>query len=76
MIAEAGRPERVEPLDPQGLSQRDRAIIAQLSAASGGGNGKSVHVYLGTGELREFVDVVIEEREDTLADRVLTGTKG
>lgn len=30
-IAEAGRPERVEPLDPQGLSVRDRAIIDRLS---------------------------------------------
>jgi hypothetical protein len=38
-IAEAGRPERVEPLDSQGLSVRDRAIIAQLSG--GGPNGAS-----------------------------------
>lgn len=33
-IGEAGRAERVEPLDAQGLSVRDRAIIEQLS---GGG---------------------------------------
>lgn len=33
-VAEAGRPERIEPLDATGLSQRDRAIIQQLS---GGG---------------------------------------
>lgn len=30
-IAEAGRPERVEPLDPDGLSERDKAIIDRLS---------------------------------------------
>jgi len=33
-IAEAGRPERIEPLDPDGLSKRDKAIIDRLS---GGG---------------------------------------
>lgn len=33
-IGEAGRPERVEPLDPDGLSKRDKAIIDRLS---GGG---------------------------------------
>jgi phage-related protein len=40
-VAEAGRPERIEPLDSQGLSVRDRAIIAQLSGGGGdnaGGN--------------------------------------
>lgn len=35
-IGEAGRPERVEPLDPSGLSARDRAIIRELSGGSGG----------------------------------------
>jgi hypothetical protein len=42
-IAEAGRPERVEPLDPSGLSQRDRAMIQMLSG--GGGGGSTIHVY-------------------------------
>jgi len=31
-IAEAGRPERVEPLDPNGLSRRDKALIELLTA--------------------------------------------
>jgi hypothetical protein len=35
-IAEAGRPERVEPLDPSGLSARDRAMIKMLAGNSGG----------------------------------------
>ena len=39
-IAEAGRPERVEPLDKDGLSRRDRAIITMLS-----GGGSTVNVY-------------------------------
>ena len=35
-LAEAGRSERVEPLDPEGLSVRDRAIIDRLSGGSAG----------------------------------------
>jgi len=35
-IAEAGRPERVEPLDPSGLSKRDRAMIEMLAGPAGG----------------------------------------
>lgn len=34
-VAEAGRPERIEPLDSMGLSDRDRAIIKELSGGSG-----------------------------------------
>jgi hypothetical protein len=37
-IGEAGRPERVEPLDPNGLSKRDKAMIDYLSAGGGGVN--------------------------------------
>jgi phage-related protein len=36
-IAEGGRPERIEPLDPDGLSKRDKAIIKELSGGQGGG---------------------------------------
>jgi hypothetical protein len=42
-IGEAGRPERVEPLDPNGLSQRDKAMIQLLSG--GQGAGMTVNVY-------------------------------
>jgi hypothetical protein len=37
-IGEAGRPERVEPLDPSGLSKRDRALIEMLAGPAGGVN--------------------------------------
>ena len=43
-IGEAGRPERVEPLDAEGLSVRDRAIIAELSG--GGGKGTTVNMVI------------------------------
>jgi len=37
VIAEAGRPERVEPLDPDGLSRRDKEMIKFLSGGVQGG---------------------------------------
>lgn len=37
-VAEAGRPERVEPLDPDGLSTRDKAIMAQFAATNSKSN--------------------------------------
>lgn len=40
-IAEAGRPERVEPLDPNGLSKRDKAMIEMLS---GGQQGSPINI--------------------------------
>jgi hypothetical protein len=39
-IGEAGRPERIEPLDPDGLSKRDKAIIETLS----GGRGSAINI--------------------------------
>lgn len=36
-VAEAGRPERIEPLDPNGLSNRDKALIKQLTGGAGRG---------------------------------------
>ena len=36
-VAEAGRAERIEPLDQDGLSQRDKAMIAVLSGGNTGG---------------------------------------
>ncbi|WJZ48524.1 tape measure protein [Actinomycetia phage DSL-LC01] len=35
-IAEAGRAERIEPLDPDGLSKRDKAMIKLLAGPAGG----------------------------------------
>ena len=36
-IGEAGKAERIEPLDSEGLSKRDRAIITMLSGGNNGG---------------------------------------
>ncbi len=59
-IAEAGRPERVEPLDPSGLSKRDRAMIELLAGRNGvGGQGVTVNVYPSAGmDERDLADKV------------------
>lgn len=46
-IGEGGRPERVEPLDPDGLSKRDKAIIKEL--ATGQGAGMTFNIYPSAG---------------------------
>ena len=56
-VAEAGRPERIEPLDPEGLSNRDRAIIDRLSG--GGNKAVTVNVYPSEGmDERELASIV------------------
>jgi hypothetical protein len=56
-VAEAGRPERIEPLDPDGLSVRDKAIIDRLSG--GGGKSVTVNVYPSEGmDERELAAIV------------------
>lgn len=56
-LAEAGRPERVEPLDPDGLSKRDKAMIDYLSG--GAGKGVTVNVYPSAGmDERELANLV------------------
>jgi hypothetical protein len=44
-VAEAGKPERIEPLDPNGLSARDKAIIDRLS-----GPGTTVNITVNPSE--------------------------
>ena len=50
-IAEAGRPERVEPLDPDGLSKRDKAMIKLLAGGPAGGVTINVHPSPGMDEV-------------------------
>lgn len=55
-VAEAGRPERIEPLDEDGLSRRDRAIISMLAGAGGG---QTFNIYPAPGmDERELAAVV------------------
>ena len=57
MMGEAGRPERVEPLDPDGLSKRDKAMIQLLSGGVTGGINITVNPSAGMDE-RELASLV------------------
>jgi hypothetical protein len=57
IIAEAGRPERIEPLDPDGLSKRDKAMIEFLSGGAAGGINITVNPSPGMDE-RELANLV------------------
>jgi hypothetical protein len=72
-LAEAGRPERVEPLAADGLSARDRAMIksivgATVSMISGGG--VDVKVQIGESGLDSFVTSTVRREQDALARRI------
>ena len=67
-VAEAGRPERIEPLDEQGLSRRDRAIVAQL--AGGRGPANIINVYPSAGMNETELAAMIDR---TLAFRLRRG---
>ena len=43
-VAEAGRPERIEPLDPDGLSKRDKALISFLTGKGTGMGGATFNI--------------------------------
>lgn len=76
LIGEAGRHERVEPLDRQGLSTRDRALIAALSDGGGGGGGRTeVRVYIGSQELRDIVGYEVVKHDDALARTLVGGRR-
>lgn len=77
LIGEGGRNERIEPLDSQGLSVRDRAIIEQLARQSGVGGGGPVvvKVFIGDRELRDIVDYQIQHDNETIARRTRAGRR-
>jgi phage-related protein len=50
-VAEAGRAERIEPLDRDGLSKRDKAMIAMLAGGGTGGVTINVHPSPGMNEV-------------------------
>lgn len=60
LIGEAGRSERVEPLDSDGLSARDKAMINFLTGGAGGGT--TINVYPAPGmDERELAEKVSRE---------------
>jgi phage-related protein len=68
-VAEAGRPERIEPLDPSGLSNRDRALISELTGGMSGGI--TVNVYPSAGMDEKALAAAVSRR---LAFEIKKGT--
>lgn len=56
-VAEAGRPERIEPLDADGLSDRDKALISFLSGGTAAGVNITVNPSPGMDE-QEIANIV------------------
>jgi hypothetical protein len=56
-IGEAGRSERVEPLDPDGLSKRDKAMIQMLSGGKSSAINITINPSAGMDE-RELASIV------------------
>jgi len=78
MLAEGGKHERVEPLDSQGLSTRDRALIAEMAAKFGGTGGGNtvVRVYIGDRELSDLVRYEVDDSNQRLARSLAVGRRG
>lgn len=67
LIAEAGRAERITPLDARGYSKGDRAVLAAIAAmakafkeAASEGGGSEVRVFIGETELTNLVTQVVD----------------
>ena len=79
LLAEGGKHERVEPLDSQGLSTRDYAIIDAVAQRVGGGGSSgatSVRVFIGERELTDIVRYEVRDGERTLARNLSIGRRG
>lgn len=57
ILGEAGKSERIEPLDANGLSKRDKAMIDYMSGGTGGGTTINVYPSAGMDE-RELASLV------------------
>ena len=78
MLAEGGKHERVEPLDSQGLSARDYALIEAMAKNSGKGSGgpTSVRVFIGERELTDIVRYEVSDSNRILARDLSVGRRG
>jgi hypothetical protein len=82
LIGEGRYNERVEPLDSQGLSTRDRALISMIIGAAAeafapdGGGGTSVTVNIDGQQLRGVVAQEVKRTNDHLARSVRNGRRG
>jgi hypothetical protein len=78
MLAEGGKHERVEPLDAQGMSARDYAMIEAIMKKTGGGRGNPVYVrvFIGERELKDIVRYEVADNNRVLARDLSVGRRG
>lgn len=75
LVGEAG-PERVTPLDADGLSTRDRVLISTIvnsmlgQVGQGGGGSTTVQVRIGEREIDDYIARQVDDRNDVLARQV------
>jgi murein DD-endopeptidase MepM/ murein hydrolase activator NlpD len=60
-LAEAGKNERVEPLDSQGLSARDRALIREMARQFGVTQGGGGNAYVLNVQTRNTEQTIVEQ---------------
>jgi hypothetical protein len=65
LIGEAGKAERVEPLDADGLSKRDKAMIDFMSGGARGGTTINVYPSAGMDE-RQLAELVSRKLAQTM----------
>jgi murein DD-endopeptidase MepM/ murein hydrolase activator NlpD len=78
ILAEAGRAERVEPLNARGLSTRDKDIVDRLDrilGKQGDGAASVVNVYIGDEQLRQIVRTEIVQASSSNARTMVTGRR-
>ena len=77
LLAEGGKHERVEPLDSQGLSARDKALIDEMATKFGGGGAGNtvVRVYIGDRELTDLVRYEVDGNNQRLARDLRIGRR-
>lgn len=73
-IGEAGRSERVEPLDSSGLSDRDKALITAMQQ-SNQAPAIAVHTYIGETELVDIVSSQVSVENDNTARLLMAGRR-
>ena len=60
-VAEAGKPERIEPLDADGLSKRDKALMKVIASGGGaGGRGNNITVIVNPGPDMDIKELAAE----------------
>lgn len=79
MVGEGGDPEAIVPMGSRDQARRvaqQTGLLSMLGTRETGGWSGSVHVYLGTREITDIVDVIVDDKLDDTAAGLDDGTRG